>query len=206
MTHEANPFATRFTRPGRLAAVDVDGRPIDLDAVLERLDRIGGRGAILGPHGSGKSTLLAHLREATTARGRTVRDVRLRSWRDAPAAVAAVTRVPRGGLVCLDGWECLGPVAHWVIRTWAWLRGSRLVVTCHRVTWLPVLVRCRPSPAVLEALVRQLPGSAEWLGDSLTTADIRAAFDRHGGDLREALFDLYDRMEERRRPTADGRT
>jgi energy-coupling factor transporter ATP-binding protein EcfA2 len=204
-----NPFATRHTRPGRLEPLDSDGCPRDVAAVLNRLAALGGRAAIRGPHGSGKTTLLEHLAHALEARGTVVERVRLRAWRDGATAAAtdcaaafrAIVRCPTGGTVCIDGWEQMGPAAT-AAGALAWLRGCGLIVTTHRATRLPLLVACDTSPALLAGLVRRLPGHASWGGSVIRDADLEAAFLSTRGDIRESLYELYDRFEERRRPPA----
>lgn len=201
-----NPFATRHTRPGRVEPLDGHGHPRDVAALLDRLTALGGRGAILGPHGSGKTTLLEHLSRALEARGTKVERVRLRAWRDGAAAAAydlaaasrAILRCSAGQAVCIDGWEQMGPAAA-AAAALAWLRGGGLVVTTHRATRLPLLVTCDTSPALLAGIVRRLPGHASWGGVVIRDADLEAAFLSNGGDIRESLYELYDRFEDRRR-------
>ena len=196
----ANPFATRFTQPGQIEPVDAEGRPVDLEALLDRLDTLGGRAAICGPHGSGKSTLLARLHAQAAARGQPTVLRRLGSgpWRDAAVAVTTVLGAAAGSLVCLDSWERLGPLARWATRLAARHRRCHILVTTHRPAGLPVLVHHEPTVAMLLSIVRQLPEATRWLGTVIADADIRAAFARHAPDLREALFQLYDLFEERR--------
>ncbi len=201
-----NPFATRHTRPGRIEPLDGDGHPRDVAALLDRLAALGGRAAIRGPHGSGKTTLLEHLAHGLEDRGAAVERVRLRAWRDGAAAAGgdvaaafrAILRCAAGGTVCIDGWEQMGPSAA-VAGALAWLRGCGLVVTTHRGTRLPLLVACDTSPALLAGIVRRLPGHASWGGSLIQDADLETSFSRHGGDIRESLYELYDRFEERRR-------
>lgn len=197
----ANPFTTRWTRPGRIEPVDVEGRLIDLAGLLDRLAALGGRAVIAGPHGSGKSTLLIRLREEAEARGRPTVICRLggRPWRDAAAAITLVLRAPASSLVCLDSWERLGRLARWATCLAARWTGCGLLVTSHGPAGLPVLVQHEPSVATLRAVVRQLPDASHWLGTVVTDADLCAAFVRQAPDLREALFQLYDRFEERQR-------
>lgn len=204
-----NPFATRHTRPGRVEPLDGHGQPRDMAALLDRLAALGGRAAICGPHGSGKTTLLEHVSQALEARGSVVERVRLRAWRDGAAAAAgdlfaafrAILRCSAGKTACIDGWEQMGPAAM-AASALARLRGCSLVVTTHRATRLPLLVACETSPLLLAGIVRRLPGHASWGGSVIRDADLEAAFSRHGGDIRESLYELYDRFEERRRPQA----
>jgi hypothetical protein len=195
-----NPFATRFTRPGRIVPLDAAGRPVDLAALLARLDELGGRAAIEGAHGSGKSTLLARLHEEAAAHGRlsVLRRLGVGPWRDAAASFVSVIGASPASLVCVDSWERLGRVAGWATRLAARQRGGRLLVTSHGPAGLPVLLRCDPTAEMLAAIVRQLPEATVWLGSIIGDDDIRDAFKRHAPNLREALFHLYDLFEERR--------
>jgi hypothetical protein len=175
----SNPFSTRFTRPGQVTPLDADGRPLDLDALLHRLLGLGGRAAIEGPHGSGKTSLLTALAARIVTRGGCSRVVRVRG---SDAAT-----------VFVDGWERVArPVA--ALANWRAARlGRSLVVTAHRATGLPLLHRCRTSTVVLSGIVRQLPDHE----GRVSVADLADAFARHSGNLREALYDLYDRYEQR---------
>lgn len=188
----SNPFSTRYTRPGRLTPLDAAGLPLDLDGLVDRLVAVGGRAAIEGPHGSGKTTLLTALAARIEAAGGRARFVRVRGSADVGSIVQAIGG-PTTTTVCVDGWERLPwPVATLVRWRSACLGGS-LIVTAHRATGLPLLHRCRTSEVVLAEIVRQLPDH----GGRVTEQDLAAAFARHAGNLREALYDLYDRYERR---------
>lgn len=212
----SNPFATRFTAPGRIGPRDHDGRTIDIDVVLDQLSSLGGTAAIVGPHGSGKSTLLVHLADTLERRGRRVRRVRLRSWRDAATALSAIRGSSVCDTVCIDSWDCAGFAVRGVLRMAARLSGCGLLVTAHRDVGLPTLLQCRPTVGLLRAIVLTLPAKDRWYGTWIRESDVSAAFAAHGGNLREALYDLYDRFEvsarhdrERRRDgcdAGDGRT
>ena len=111
----ANPFATRHTRPAALAWLPQPDSPQQL---LDRLDRLGGRGVICGPHGSGKSTLLRHLAAAATERGWQPRVISLGSVADLGRAVAAVMAAAEPDhWLGIDSWEKLGVLG----RPLAWL-------------------------------------------------------------------------------------
>jgi energy-coupling factor transporter ATP-binding protein EcfA2 len=195
----SNPFSTRFTSPGRIEPLDSSGRRLDLGLLVDRLQRLGGTAAIVGPHGSGKSTLLAGLAGEIAGRGGRLQRVRLRSWRDTPSALTAILRMAPGGTVCFDSWECLGAPGCGLARAVARVAGCGLLVTAHRTGGLPVLVRCDTGVALLRGIVAALPGHDRWWGTLVRAADIDAAFADHGGDLREALSSLYDTFELRSR-------
>lgn len=199
MTPPTNPFSTRHTRPGSIVPLDGTGAPLDLPLLIGRLRRAGGVGAIVGPHGSGKSTLLLRVADEIEAGGTSVARLRMRSWRDGWRTIAAFRIVGRNGIVCIDGWECLaGPVRR-LVRLLAWATGRGLVVTMHRRDSMPELATCLTSPGLLASIVDRLPGRSDWYGTLIGAEDVRTAFDRRRGDIREALYDLYDVFERRAR-------
>jgi hypothetical protein len=190
----ANPFTTRHTRPGMIPPLDPAGQPLDVASLLAEIRRQGAAG-IEGPHGTGKSTLLAAL-AAEAAAGRTLAEARrLESGRDAWAVARALLRARPGSLACLDGWEAIGGLSRWLVRFLARRQGVALVVTSHRPTGLPLVIRTAGSLPLLEAIVGRLPSA----GGLIDRADLAAACQAQAGNLREALLDLYDRFESRAR-------
>ncbi len=199
----SNPFATRHTRPGVLSWQPVTDAP---EVLLQRLEQLGGRGAICGPHGSGKSTLLRHLAAAAAGRGRPTRLVALRSKADFGRALAAIVATAgRGHWLGIDSWEKLGPAGHPL----AWLaaqRGGQIVVTTHQPTasW-PVLLNIRPDEETFHRLVTHLLRQADGCLNSAAVFDppqLSAVFRRHQGNFREAFFELYDCFEQATRHPA----
>lgn len=188
-----NPFATRYTRPGAIPPLDRHGIPLDVATLASRFDAVTAA-AIEGPHGHGKSTLLFAIAATLHAAGRPVRIVRIRDWHDACTAGIAIATAPRTTTVFVDGWERLGLLAG-PLRLVARLLGRRLLVTSHRPAGLPVLWKCETSPALLRAIVARVPDH----GGAVNEMDIDAALQRHGGNIREALSDLYDTIEHRSR-------
>jgi len=191
----SNPFSTRHTRPGSIAPLDATGRPVDLDALLDRLHGLGGTAAIVGPHGSGKSTLLTHLAAALERQGGRAPRIRLHSWADAAAVWMALRRARPGDTICIDSWECTGRLFGTLLRVVARSTGRSLLVTSHRRGGFPEVARCTTSPALLQSIVGGLPDHELWLGSLVRAADIDEAFAHHGGNLRESLYELYDRFE-----------
>ena len=195
-----NPFAARYVASMRLASRDANGHRRDLRPLAALLARGGRGGAIVGPHGSGKSTLLGQLADHIEASSSKVLRLRLRAHGDAAAIVMSIARAPRGSVVCVDGWERLG----WMVAialVAARLRRATLVVTSHRRGYLPTLVECRTSIALLEAIVADLPVHHLWFGQGIAQGDLAASFLAAGGDVRVALFMLYDVFERRVRGT-----
>jgi len=191
-TSRRNPFATRHTRPGSVVPRDARGEPLDVAALATRARALG-IAAVVGPHGSGKSNLLAALGRDLAAAGSPVEALRVRSHRDGLRLLRSVQRASPGSTLCVDGWEALGRIWASLVRWLAVRRGVGLVVTCHRALGLPTLVRCDTTPALLARLVADLPDHGGLIGP----ADIATAFAARQGDVREALYDLYDRFERR---------
>lgn len=206
MTPTTNPFSTRHTRPGSIVPLDGRGSPLDIPLLVGRLRRAGGVGAIVGPHGSGKSTLLLRLADEIEAGGTRVERVRMRGWWNVSRTVVAFRNAGRSGIVCIDGWERLASPVRRLVRLLAWATGRGLVVTMHRRDSMPELATCRTSPGLLAAIVDRLPGRSDWYGTLIGAQDVRAAFDRRRGDIREALYDLYDVFERRARGSVPRRS
>lgn len=186
-----NPFATRYTRPGAVVPLDCRGQPLDLEGLIGRLGRLGAA-AIAGPHGHGKSTLLLALADRLAAAGTPVTLLRVRHRWDGRGVAAAIATAPRGAAVLVDGWEGLGWLGR-PLAVVARVRRRTLLVTTHRTAGLPVLWHCRTSLAVLRGIVARLPDHR----GLIAAADLDAAYGRHGGNLRDSLSDLYDRVERR---------
>lgn len=190
----SNPFATRHTQPGTVAPLDAEGQPIALSSLLSSLRANACRGAIVGPHGSGKTNLLVHLAAALAAHDGSLGPLRARSGRDAVGILRSILTAAAGTVVCIDSWEQLGLATRLAVRAAAAWRRCGLLVTSHAPTMFPTLVECRTSPEILAAIVASLPDA----GSSITQVDVDDTFARHGGNLRDALAELYDRFESRR--------
>lgn len=182
-----NPFATR-----RLDRLDYRLEGTSWDALLDRLEGSGGRGAVVGAHGRGKTALLEALATRLEARGYRVRwlrpQERVRPWRRGFLRRLRQRASPQDA-VLLDSGELLGPMAWWRLR-WAVRRSAVLVTTLHRPGRLPTLHECTTSPELLHGLVEELlERPAPELRDVT-----RELYDRHGGNLRDCLLALYDRF------------
>jgi hypothetical protein len=188
----ANPFASRYTRPGALPPLDERGRPLAVGPLLDRVRP--GCSVIEGQHGRGKTTLVRALLAAATAAGRPASFIQIRSWADTRRAVAALAAARRGQIIAVDGWEQLPWGCGLLITALARWRGAGVITTAHRPSGLPVLARCESSSATVAAIVERLPAH----GGAIGSVDIEAVFRHHGGNVRDALAALYDRFEERR--------
>lgn len=157
--------------------------------LLERLATLDWRAAIVGPHGHGKTTLLNDLKPLLEARGFRVRSVLLhtgdRRLGREREEVLFRNLDPRD-ILCVDGAEQLGRWS-WLTLRWRSRAAGGLLITSHRSGLLRTLLDCETSPELLEGIVRDL------LGDEAgPRPEAEALLARHGGNVREALWELYD--------------
>jgi hypothetical protein len=177
-----NPFASH-----RVEDLAYRYNGTGLDALCQRLEETGGRAAIVGPKGRGKTTLLEEL--ASALPGEPVQ-VRIEGgcrhpWRTARAQLPIP--VTPNHVVLVDGAEQLGPLG-WRLLLRATRPARSLVATLHRGGLLPILVECRPDRGLLYDLVEELvPGDASALEPGL-----EELFQRHEGNIRSCLRELYD--------------
>ena len=180
MRPRENPFASH-----RVEGLRFRFAGIDWPGLLARLDELGGRGAIVGPHGSGKTTLLEELADRLYGRGLRVRLLRREGWgpeRDPGGPISS------GDAVLVDGGDRLGGVPWGLLRLRA-RRATVVVLTTHREGRLPTLYHCSTSPTLFAELLGELTGRAPEY-HSLLADELHR---RHRGDLRSALRELYDR-------------
>jgi len=206
-----NPFATRHTRPGALPYLwpdspcaraigdSGDETQVAADSLIARLESLNWQGAIIGPHGSGKSTLLAALLPRLAAAGREPLPVTLHAAgrRLPPEFLQAAWAALRPSVLVVDGYEQLGWWARWQLRRVCRRRGHGLLVTAHHRGRLPVLHNTTTSVELALRLVGRLSAAC---GGEVPADVVAASFERHGGNLREVLMDLYDYDEARRAP------
>lgn len=179
----------------------------DWERLEQRLADLGHRAALVGPEGHGKTTLLEQLGERLAARGFELRGATLRrGQRRLPSGERQRWLADLGPRVflLLEGAEELGRWPWWRLRRRSLAAGG-LLITIHQEGLLPTLLRCETSPELLEDLVRELlekaPASAPKSLDELDPPlDLPALYRRHSGNVREALWELYDRWAGRGSP------
>jgi hypothetical protein len=95
-------------------------------------------------------------------------------------------------LVIVDGYEQLSHLSRAWLR-WKCRRASAgLLITSHSSTGLPPLIHLEPNLMLVESLVVAL---TQFRPTAITSADIAASHACRGSNVRELLFDLYDRHE-----------
>jgi GTPase SAR1 family protein len=221
-----NPF--RAERVESIGYRFVDGG--SWDSLMARGDELGWRAALVGPDGSGKTTLIDELAERLVARGRRVRRIFLNDdglvhWTSALAEggrsggcrsraalcgsslcpLTAFADLAPDEIMLFDGADLLGRLAWWRVRRRA-LRAAGLVITSHRPGLLPTLLECRTTPDLFETVIAELldrvQGNPPQRGKTTSRfSDERKLFDRHRGNLRNGLAELYDEWAGRKGDT-----
>jgi hypothetical protein len=190
-TTPENPFSSSRIRPG--ATPFIFPRDFDAESLVARLRQNRWRGEITGPHGCGKSSLLAAIMPEINRAGRKPLLIELHDGqRRLPVDLDEKCRAEPFDLAVIDGYEQLGRLARWRLGWLSRRRGWGLLVTAHVSVGLPSICRLTPTAELTERIVKQLTADR---GVEFSPADLRERFVRHGGDLREMLFELYDEVE-----------
>jgi ABC-type cobalamin/Fe3+-siderophores transport system ATPase subunit len=176
--------------------------------MIDRLEQNGWWGQIVGPHGSGKSTLLAQLRSSLAQRNRDVIHLELHeNQHKLPAGFFASNDWQARTQLVIDGYEQLGRLSRWRIKRHCRSQHCGLLVTTHVDLGLPTIFTTQTQPETAQRLIAQLlkqQGQGSLMGEGLMDEgpyapdQIAAALQRHQGNLREVLFELYDLYESNR--------
>ncbi len=195
---QPNPFSTRFIQPGAISYERFDGGTVT--ELAERFLKLPSkRGIIIGPHGSGKSTLVASLVSKLPSIVPKSKIHSLRFSTDKSAAKYLITSVNEWSphsIAILDGYEQLRFGSRFRVAWLARARSISILATAHRPvrgfeTIWETSVNESSSQWVVEQLLRQsaLSSGANELLQSDAWSRSRA---KHGQNLRESLFDMYD--------------
>ncbi len=190
-----NPFAIRFTAPGKVPYLAEPGLCARLHETWLQAGRVG---AILGPHGCGKSTLLATLADHWPRdQGYRVSQVTLHNGQRALPESFWQRDFHERDLLFIDGYEQLGWRARWALYPLRRRTKCGLLVTAHKATRLPTLYRVEPDYSAFLAVVRRLlqPVNDPRLAGEFLARHAAAAWQHTGGNAREGLFRLYDCWE-----------
>lgn len=166
-----------------------------MEELLDCLQRLSLRAAIVGPHGSGKSTLLRGLL-ARLAGEYEIRAVSLHAgdrWLTRNDRSLLFSRGGPRTVLAVDGAEQLSALA-WRELSLRSRRAAGLVVTFHREGLVPTLHACATTPELLAELARELAG------EEVPLPLCMELHTRHGGNLHDVFWELYDRWAGRPYP------
>lgn len=179
-----NPFAVEHVLQLRYRFRDEDW-----PSFLKRLQSRNYRGAIVGPKGSGKTTLLEGLAEQLESLGRRVHRLFLNEQnRSYPADYVrrVCDALGERDVILFDGCEQLSLPAWWRFR-WETRQAGGLIVTTHCPGRLPTLIECQTTHELFQELVGCLHEPT-----TLATETLERLFEKHRGNLRDAIRELYD--------------
>ena len=159
------------------------------ETLLKRLGELNWCASIVGGNGTGKTTLIEQLVPHLEARGFEPVIFRLQTesgMKEKDRLADKFRDVKSPGFILLDGAEQLST------RQWLPIRGAAseaagFIVGVHRTSRLPVALELETSAKLLKGLVESLTGGA------LRDGEAETLFQRHRGNLRECLRELYDR-------------
>jgi len=193
-----NPF-----RVERVLQVRYRPRGFTWPDLMDQLAKLNFRAAIVGPHGSGKTTLLEDIGTRLVAAGRSCRWLRLEGsdgglggamatrYRFATApAIGAGTGTggeAGGAVVLIDGADSIS-AARWQWLRWQMRSAKGIIITSHRPGLLPTLIECTTDAPLLADIVDALREPSTVLPARFP----HALYEKHRGNVRDALRELYD--------------
>jgi ATPase subunit of ABC transporter with duplicated ATPase domains len=174
-----NPFRSQC-----VIALPFRAQGASWEELLQNLESMNWRGAVIGPGGTGKTTLLEKLEIELENRSFEVHFFRLStSHRDLPPGFWE-SEFDSHHAVLLDGAEQMP--------FWVWQRfksktksAGALIITSHRWGRLPTWIRSSTSPALLAQLCSEL-------GFTPKSTETERVFHFHGGNIRLCLMEFYD--------------
>ncbi len=190
-----NPFSTRFIQPGAIAYHRFDGGSV-AQLAQQFLGLPSKRGSIIGPHGSGKSTLIASLVQEINSQRPDLRIQQLRFSTIESASKSLNNSIrdwSHSSIAILDGYEQLKTWSRIKIAWTARIKSIHVLATAHQTIpsfeslWV-TSVSETSSQWVVEQLLK------DWGGPShlLKSEEWALSRAKHGQNLRESLFDMYD--------------
>jgi ABC-type cobalamin/Fe3+-siderophores transport system ATPase subunit len=181
-----NPYAAHRVLKVRYRLTETQWQEL-----LARLDELGYRAAIVGPQGSGKTTLLEDLAERLSARGfriRLERVARSTLWRPGQQWRRLADGIGPRDCILLDSVDGVNRLS-WTLFRFLTRRAGGLIVTAHREGFLPTLRINRTTSELLAQLIAELE-TDEGTVDQALAAEL---FERHKGNIRAAIQELFDR-------------
>ncbi len=195
MRARENPFRTAAVLRYRYVFPPGESMP----TLADRFRRLGGRGAIVGPKGRGKTTLLEDMCRYLRSCGQAVSLLRLSADCRDTAKERSLTlagSTPQTSILALDGAEQLSWL-QWRVFERATRAHAGLIITTHRPGRLPALIRCETDVSILRQMVCSLWEPQDQVSPAGCVPDLDELFQRHDGNLRLCLRELYDGCSER---------
>ena len=191
MLARENPF-----RLDKIRRLDFRLNGYTWDSLWDKLSEMNFRAAIVGGHGSGKTTLLEKLQPKITAKG--YKTKMAFANQDKPYLRSDLKMI----LADMDNWDiCLLdgadhlPAFSFRSLKQAFIKADKgLIITVHKPSKLPTLIKCSPDLELFKDIISEL------LRDHPlpTDQEISLIYNCHRGNLREALWDMYDIWAERK--------
>ena len=188
-----NPFSTRRTSPGAIPYVFRSGE--NADALVDRLRQAGWWGEIIGPHGSGNRPCWRLSRTPRPGGQRTVLVTLHDGERRLPLRLRDDPSLRPPLVLMVDGYEQLGCFSRLTLKRFCRRHRLGLLVTAHRPVGFPHLYRTAVTAEVAWQIVSTLLDGHQ---QPFTPDEVSTCLSRHDGNMREALFELYDLFEKRR--------
>ena len=177
MKARENPF-----RAEKVISLEFEPQGTSMNELWQKLEAMNWRGALVGPCGTGKTTLLETVQSRLEAEGRTVT---LLTFNTRQRQLVLPVDSDSSALL-VDGVEQLSRFDCWKLAKFG-CRFKIFIVTSHRPTFLPTWLQTQTSPRLLQELCAHL--NAE-----ITLEDATKLWEKHGGNLRFALGELYDKQ------------
>lgn len=186
---ESNPF-----RSSQIDKIPYQPLNTDLDAIMSKLRGMDFRGAITGPHGHGKTTLMENIMKRLSDENQPVKHLRLNLTLKNQRLVWLFShKLNSDDVVLLDGADLLNPLA-WIIFKLRVRHTKGLIITTHRDGLLPTLHACTTSCELQWELISSLAPDHQ----HKLKAFSKALFEKHKGNIRSSLRELYDQWAEGR--------
>ena len=205
-TFSPNPFSASRIRPGAIPFIFTT--PKEWEHLLARIGACNYWGEIVGQHGTGKSTLLLQIGEHLKSCGQRAR--RFRASRRGWLATARQLSRHRESVdvVLLDEFDSLPWIGRRQVVSLLRRNRAGLILSSHRTHGLPTLLRTSTNTRLARHVVESLLSQREHLQEAELKSTYRppteecltALLDKHDGNMREVLFDLYDQFEAITRP------
>jgi hypothetical protein len=192
-----NPFCTRRTKPGAISYLFSSNE--DMVSIINRLRENKWRGAIVGPHGCGKTTLLGEIAAYLPSIGHVsamfvLHDGQRRmpdGWRDKIDAVSTEQAL----IAIVDGYEQLSRLSRFLLKRYCSRSHIGLLVTAHRQTDIKTIHHVMPTVETANRIVALLLRDTRI---AFPSELVNSIYKKHGGNIREVLFELYDFAERKK--------